>query len=64
MGLRRTRVLQAVSLTFTFLVLMFLFIKPNILLASDVMRSMLELHDRPLVMSTSKYLAQETTSRT
>ena len=64
MGLRRTSVLQAVSGTLTYLVLMFLFIKPTVLFASDVMRSIWELHNRPLDMSTSKYLAQETTSRT
>ena len=45
------------------LVLMFLFIKPKVLFALDVMRSMWELHDRPLDMSTHKYLAQETTTR-
>ena len=44
--------LQAVSLTLTFLGLMFLFIKPKVLFAFDVMRSIWEFHDRPLDMST------------
>ena len=35
------------------------FIKPTVLFASDVMRSIWELHNRPLDMSTSKYLAQK-----
>ena len=47
-----TSLLQAVSLTLTILVLMFLFIKPKVLFALDVMWSMWELHDRPLDMST------------
>ena len=44
--------LQVVSLTLTFLVLMFLFIKPKVLFALDVMQSMWEFQDRPLDMST------------
>ena len=52
--------LWAVSMTLAFLVLMFLFIKPRVLFAFDVMRPMWEFHDRPLDMSASKYLAQET----
>ena len=42
----------------------FLFIKPKVLFAFEVKRSMWEFHDRPLDMLTPKYLAQETTSRT
>ena len=53
------------SLTLTFLVLMFLFIKPKVLFAFDVMQFIMwEFHDRSLDMSTPKYLSQETTSKT
>ena len=51
------------SYIFGFDVVVF-FINPEVLFAFEVIRSMWGFHDRSLDMSTPKYLAQETTSRT
>ena len=55
--------LQAVSLTLGFWVLMFLLTKPSVLLALAVILSVWEFQDRPLDISSPKYFALETTSR-
>ena len=59
----RTRVLRAASLTPDIFVLTFLFMRPRVLFAELVILSTCEPHDRLLVMSTPRYLAQLTVLR-
>ena len=60
----QTRVVYAASFTPDILVLMFRFTKPRIVLPVPVILSMCEPQDRLLEMSTARYLAQVTVSRT
>ena len=63
-SLGRTSVLLAVSLTSGSFIFMFLLRKPSVLFAFPVILSVWEFQDRPEEMSTPKYLALVTASRT